>query len=309
MEIKKVYLKGQEEAKGWNNPNKIIIHHPEYIGSIEGLNNIMRNMGYYMIGYNFYVRKDGTVYEGRPVWAIGANCYGQNNSSIGVCFEGNYDKETEMPQAQFNAGVELIEYLKNKYGISEVNGHKYYYNTACPGRYFPLERMLKSIDENILNDTDITDVPSSDDSNKKDFSTNARALVALDPRDNPSDNYSDLGEIYKDERFRVLAEVCDKGDFLPIVYWKDSEGRESGKVWVRSKQDYMMIDTYHKVFNVITELDARYEPSPNSSRMGYVTNGERLYVHRIEGNYALATYFAGNGYKTAWFTAKYLERI
>lgn len=141
------------------------------------------------------------------------------------------------------------------------------------------------------------------------FSTNARALVALDPRDNPSDNYSDLGEIYKDERFRVLAEVCDKGDFLPIVYWKDSEGRESGKVWIRSKQDYMMIDTYHRVVNVVTELDARYEPSPNSSRMGYVTNGERLYVHRIEGNYALATYFAGNGYKTAWFTAKYLERI
>ncbi|EGT3620537.1 peptidoglycan recognition protein family protein [Clostridium perfringens] len=309
MEIKKVYLKGQEEAKGWNNPNKIIIHHPEYNGSIEGLNNIMRNMGYYMIGYNFYVRKDGTVYEGRPVWATGANCYGQNNSSIGVCFEGNYDKETEMPQAQFNAGVELIEYLKNKYGISEANGHKHYYNTACPGRYFPLERMLKSIDENIVNDTDTTDVPSSDDSNKKDFSTNARALVALDPRDNPSDNYSDLGEIYKDERFRVLAEVCDKGDFLPIVYWKDSEGRESGKVWVRSKQDYMMIDTYHKVFNVITELDARYEPSPNSSRMGYVTNGERLYVHRIEGNYALATYFAGNGYKTAWFTKKYIEKI
>ena len=43
--------------------------------------------------------------------------------------------------------------------------------------------------------------------------------------------------------------------------------------------------------------------------MGYVTNGERLYVHRTEGNYALATYFAGDGYKTAWFTAKYLERI
>lgn len=141
------------------------------------------------------------------------------------------------------------------------------------------------------------------------FSTNAIALVALDPRDNPSDNYNDLGEIYEGERIQVLAEVCDKEDYLPVKYWKDSEGRESGKVWIRSKQDYMMIDTYHRVVNVVTELDARYEPSLNSSRMGYVTNGERLYVHRIEGNYALATYFAGNGYKTAWFTAKYLERI
>lgn len=141
------------------------------------------------------------------------------------------------------------------------------------------------------------------------FSTNARALVALDPRDNPSDNYNDLGEIYEGERIQVLAEVCDKEDYLPVKYWKDSEGRESGKVWIRSKQDYMMIDTYHRVFNVITQLDARYEPSSDSATMGYVKNGERLYVHRTEGNYSLCTYFAGNGYKTAWFTAKYLERI
>ncbi|HFE9700903.1 hypothetical protein P5E48_04530 [Clostridium perfringens] len=40
--------------------------------------------------------------------------------------------------------------------------------------------------------------------------------------------------------------------------------------------------------------------------MGYVKNNERLYVHRVEGNYALATYYAGNGYKTAWFTKKYV---
>ncbi|MBI6038173.1 GH25 family lysozyme [Clostridium perfringens] len=143
----------------------------------------------------------------------------------------------------------------------------------------------------------------------KSFPTNARALVALDTRSNPSDDYTDLGEIYENERFRILPEVCDKGDFLPATYWKDSEDIESEKVWIRSRQDYMMIDTYHKVFNVVTQLDARYEPSSNSSRMGYVTNGESVYVHRIEGNYALATYFAGDGYKTAWFTAQYLKQI
>lgn len=141
------------------------------------------------------------------------------------------------------------------------------------------------------------------------FKTNARALVALDPRDNASDIYEDLGEIYENERFYILPEVCDKGNYLPVLYWKDGANRASNKVWVKSEQDYMMIDTYHKVVNVATELDARYEPSPNSETMGYVNNGERLYVHRIEGNYALCTYFAGKGYKTAWFTAKYLERI
>lgn len=145
MEIKKVYLEGQNKVSGWNKPNKIIIHHPEFYGSIQALNNLMRNMGYAMIGYNYYVRKDGSVWQGRPVSVTSANCYGQNNHSIGVCFEGDYEKDQTMPDAQFNAGVELIKYLKSQYGISEVGGHKKYYNTDCPGRYFPLDRMLKSV--------------------------------------------------------------------------------------------------------------------------------------------------------------------
>ncbi|MBS6006869.1 MAG: N-acetylmuramoyl-L-alanine amidase [Clostridium baratii] len=145
MKINKIYLPGQDQVTGWNDPDKIIIHHPEYYGSVQGLNDVMRNMGFTMIGYNYYIRKNGSVWKGRPVNVTSGNCYGQNNHSIGICFEGNYDKDTSMPEAQFAAGVELIKYLKNKYGINEVNGHKHYYNTACPGKYFPLDRMLGAI--------------------------------------------------------------------------------------------------------------------------------------------------------------------
>lgn len=140
----------------------------------------------------------------------------------------------------------------------------------------------------------------------KTFSTNARAKVALDPRSNPSNDYTDLGEIYAGERIQVLAEICDKEDYLPVKYWKDALGCESSKVWVNANEDYLEIDTNARSFNIVTELDARYEPSDNSERMGYVKNNERLYVHKIEGNYALATYYAGNGYKTAWFTKQYI---
>ncbi|WP_300347553.1 GH25 family lysozyme [Clostridium sp.] len=139
-------------------------------------------------------------------------------------------------------------------------------------------------------------------------STNAKARVALDPRDNPSNDYTDLGEIYADERIQVLAEVCDRDDYLPIKYWKDELNHESGKVWVNASQKYLEIDTNAKSFNIRTELDARYNPSSTSQRMGYVKNNERLYVHKIENGYALATYFAGDGYKTAWFTNKYILR-
>ncbi|MEG2786463.1 MAG: N-acetylmuramoyl-L-alanine amidase [Romboutsia sp.] len=145
MKINKVYLTGQNEVTGWNKPNKIIIHHPEWYGDIQGLNSMMRTMGFTMVGYNYYVRKDGSVWQGRPVNVTSGNCYGQNNHSIGVCFEGNYDKDASMPSAQFNAGVELIKYLENEYNIHEVNGHKHYYNTDCPGRNFPLSRMLKAV--------------------------------------------------------------------------------------------------------------------------------------------------------------------
>lgn len=43
--------------------NKIILHHPEWNGTPQNLNKMMINMGYVMCGYNYYVRKDGSVYE------------------------------------------------------------------------------------------------------------------------------------------------------------------------------------------------------------------------------------------------------
>ncbi|EHK2347922.1 N-acetylmuramoyl-L-alanine amidase [Clostridium perfringens] len=160
----------------------------------------------------------------------------------------------------------------------------------------------KEIEENIKPE-------GQEDSLKEKFlkSTNAKAIANLDPRDNPSSIYKDLGEIYKGERIRVLPEICDKKDYLPIIYWKDTTNIESQKVWVSAKQNYLKIDTNATVINVVTELDARYIKSQRSSKMGYVKNGERLYIHKIEIGYALGTYFASNGYKTAWFTAKYIS--
>lgn len=49
MQINKVYLEGQNQVGGWNDPNKIIIHHPEFYGSVQALNNLMRNMNFITI--------------------------------------------------------------------------------------------------------------------------------------------------------------------------------------------------------------------------------------------------------------------
>ena len=43
------------------------------------------------IGYQYYIRKDGTVYPGRHEDEVGAHCKGWNNRSIGICYEGGLD--------------------------------------------------------------------------------------------------------------------------------------------------------------------------------------------------------------------------
>ena len=39
------------------------------------------------IGYQYYIRKDGTVYPGRHEDEVGAHCKGWNSRSIGICYE------------------------------------------------------------------------------------------------------------------------------------------------------------------------------------------------------------------------------
>lgn len=46
-----------------------------------------------------------------------------------------------MPQAQINAGKELVAYLKNKYGISKVQAHRDVCSTSCPGKNFPFNQI------------------------------------------------------------------------------------------------------------------------------------------------------------------------
>ncbi len=96
--------------------------------------------GWSGIGYHFFVRKDGSVYRGRPEDTVGAHAGNHNYDSLGVCFEGSFDKE-QMPAAQKQAGVQLVAYLKRKYGISTVQKHSDVNATGCPGANFPFAEL------------------------------------------------------------------------------------------------------------------------------------------------------------------------
>ena len=97
--------------------------------------------GWSGIGYHYFVRKDGTVYRGRPENVVGAHTLGGYNShSIAICFEGNFEVES-MPDSQYKAGIELINDIKSRYKIDRIIGHKEARATSCPGKNFPLEQM------------------------------------------------------------------------------------------------------------------------------------------------------------------------
>lgn len=141
MYINKIDLERHGELQYGNKPDKIILHHADMNGSVADVNEVHLNNGWTMIGYHYYIRKDGSIWEGRPADAIGAHCYGQNATSLGVCFEGNFMTDI-MQQPQYNSGVELCRYLiQNHSNIKGIKGHKYYYNTDCPGQNFIIEKM------------------------------------------------------------------------------------------------------------------------------------------------------------------------
>ena len=122
----------------------IIIHHAAVKNaSAQAIHAGHLANGWFGIGYHYYVRKNGEVFTGRPEDTQGVHTGNMNGCSIGVCFEGNFEEE-EMPEAQLNAGRELIADLRARYKDAEISRHRDWNATACPGKNFPFEEMLKA---------------------------------------------------------------------------------------------------------------------------------------------------------------------
>ena len=107
-----------------------------------------KQRGWTCIGYHFLVRKDGTIYRGRPENVVGAHASNHNNTSIGICAEGNFEIEI-MSEVQKRALIELVSYLRKKYNISKVLRHKDIGATDCPGKNYPFEEIVNGKTDNI----------------------------------------------------------------------------------------------------------------------------------------------------------------
>lgn len=121
-----------------NRPTKIITHHAlsakhHTVADVDDWH-ALRWPGFvsrrgYHVGYHYVIDWNGTITQTRDHDEEGAHCIGQNKSSIGVCFMGNFDNH--MPsQEQESAWVMLYDRIGN--GMP-VYPHRKYATKSCHG--------------------------------------------------------------------------------------------------------------------------------------------------------------------------------
>ena len=117
--------------------DEVILHHAEASNAtVWDINQWHLDNGWVGIGYHYYIRKDGSIYRGRPEWAVGAHATGHNDRSIGICCEGAYMTET-MPAAQLASLKALLRDIMGRYGTLALKRHRDVNSTSCPGDNFP----------------------------------------------------------------------------------------------------------------------------------------------------------------------------
>lgn len=94
----------------------------------EELETIHRRRGFRGIGYHYYIRRDGSVVNTRPLELVGAHAKGHNAHSIGLCYEGGLDcngKPADTRTPEQRSALRLLVYqLLKRFRNSYVCGHR-----------------------------------------------------------------------------------------------------------------------------------------------------------------------------------------
>lgn len=122
----------------------IILHHSASNGTVHSVHNYHKSLGWWGIGYHYFIEADGKIYRGRPEEFVGAHAGSSNDynaHSIGICLSGNFELTEPTPE-QYHSLRWLIDDIKSRYNIKEVLGHKDVTATACPGKNFDMDMLL-----------------------------------------------------------------------------------------------------------------------------------------------------------------------
>lgn len=140
--IKKINLSFTGSLSPRKKTSYIVLHHRAGEGDAQSIHKSHLALGWAGIGYHLYIRKDGSVFEGRPLDTVGAHTAGKNSESVGVCFEGNFEND-KMSAAQINAGIKIVEFLMEKFPNATLVRHCDLGATLCPGKNFPFEEIKR----------------------------------------------------------------------------------------------------------------------------------------------------------------------
>lgn len=120
----------------------IIIHcsatRPSQDIGVKEIDRWHRQRGFLSVGYHHVIRRDGTVEDGRPLYAAGAHAKGFNHNSVGICLVGGVSEddvnvaENNFTDAQMNSLLDLVQKLVLEFPSADVIGHRQVAAKACP---------------------------------------------------------------------------------------------------------------------------------------------------------------------------------
>lgn len=87
------------------------------------------------LAYHFVVDRNGHIYEGRPVWAVGdTNTDYDPTGHFLICCEGEFNNQTPTSD-QLEAAAGLATWASARFGVGldTVIGHRDVASTSCPG--------------------------------------------------------------------------------------------------------------------------------------------------------------------------------
>ena len=142
-------------------PVAITVHHSVTAEQLEAeVWNMIKNIGISQRGvpdYHYGVGASGNIYTGCPLDTVAAHCgldmgedyskYGvYNQNSFAICAIGNFEAN-RMKEAQINGIVKCIKSILLKYPGLRIYKHKQLVPTACPGRYYPFDEIIRRVNQ------------------------------------------------------------------------------------------------------------------------------------------------------------------
>lgn len=124
--------------KRLRNVNMVVVHcaatNPLHSISVEDIRRWhVEENGWEDIGYHYYIKRDGSVYKGRPTMYQGAHEPKANDCSLAICLEGGHKGDSDYTDDQFYALRRLIGEIREVHPHAAVLGHNQFrHNKTCP---------------------------------------------------------------------------------------------------------------------------------------------------------------------------------